>query len=1109
MSSAVNEHLPKLHHAKFEKAGNVDITVNYKSGASFVGKVENHMKCGKGVFKWPNGAKYDGEYADNVRKGRGIQTWQDGSHYEGHFFNDMRHGEGQVVWANGESYKGTFYKDRRHGRGVYTWPDGSSYTGTFYMDRKEGYASFKFANGNIFEGLYKDDEREGPGILTYENGTQDVGLWHGEKLIKFCTPIPDAFTMKNHKEFDFNPEEHIEYISMEETKPLSNQEKVTSPDIFDYLPDSQVTEKVTDLYNEMLDPRSLAVNKEEFDREFFKDYESEKSDKDEKFAALNRTPSMKDIQRHIYKHKQNQKTVGFDVQLILNGDRSKFKVKGPLEIASEDLITAATTGDSKKVEDLLTIGKVHPDVADVNGHTALIAATVNWHIDVINILLNNGANVNKLNDEGCSALSAGTIFFYPIDGFRYNIAERYLERPASVAEKDRKAAPSRSKGVQSRNKSKTPSKTPKPKPLTDDEKKPKPDVSSTSIDSGFPQNESSVSVVTPGGKPSVRIMEPKQSVEGSTSKDNQDSAVWENKDRTEEMEFESTATLRDFQIEVSDQLIERCATQLSTNEKIVGGRRSHNSANLGTVRHLAVMKNEKERMKATLDLLVSRGANPNASGVPMPVLFFAIKSADVEVVKTLLMKGASTAITLPKEKGGLAPLHIASAIPGEEGVQITELLLNALADPDVRATEDDSFLNRNLEEEWSKDQIAPESQDLLGGRSPLHIACARDDNYKNACRVVHLLLEHKANPDLLCNGFSALALAIASGNDYAIDELLHYGCDPSLPLTHGVGSALCASTSTEYEYRRKNVQQRLHLIDKLIKAGANILAPIPIGPKRIIGTAVDYTYYIYSQDHRIAHMPFHALSHSERGTYEDRKKVLKHIGDILRTKAVEREKTRMEEELSSGRRSRSPSPGFVYIGAGAPIPSSAKLPKALRGIELQNTESKVTFESGTKDPQMYGRGYPEREPAPLPTRKPLFKYCYECGRSVNVRLSACTRCKEVYYCGKPCKMAAWKARHSEECIRVGGRSRSPSPSGFRKNRGESPTPATDIKGKKTTVTELNKGKQRINVPFRGKSKSAKGGRDINDNDGRRVMSEKFCRHWSPPPGVKVDNYSFV
>ena len=48
------------------------------------------------------------------------------------------------------------------------------------------------------------------------------------------------------------------------------------------------------------------------------------------------------------------------------------------------------------------------------------------------------------------------------------------------------------------------------------------------------------------------------------------------------------------------------------------------------------------------------------------------------------------------QKGGLFPIHIACAIPGEEGVQISELLLNALADPDARASEDNSFLNTTL-----------------------------------------------------------------------------------------------------------------------------------------------------------------------------------------------------------------------------------------------------------------------------------------------------------------------------------------------------------------------------------------------------------------------------
>lgn len=57
---------------------------------------------------------------------------------------------------------------------------------------------------------------------------------------------------------------------------------------------------------------------------------------------------------------------------------------------------------------------------------------INWHQDSINILLNAGANINQLTDEGVSALTAGMIFYYPIESFQKNIAEKYMMKTATA-----------------------------------------------------------------------------------------------------------------------------------------------------------------------------------------------------------------------------------------------------------------------------------------------------------------------------------------------------------------------------------------------------------------------------------------------------------------------------------------------------------------------------------------------------------------------------------------------------------------------------------------------------------------------------------------------------
>ncbi|KAM3930789.1 ankyrin repeat and MYND domain-containing protein 1 [Leptodactylus fuscus] len=795
-----------------------------------------------------------------------IQQWSDGSSYKGHMDMNLKGGCGKFKWANGEIYVGEFYKDHHHGKGIYTWPDGSKFTGSFYLSRKEGYGTMTFTDGRKYQGLYKADSRFGPGIETYSDGCQDVGIWMGHHLFRLCTLVPGSVTISSFPEFcpQFNedlrttkydsselPERQLEDPFEFRYKILLEEDSFTLPD---------------KIYSYSLDTDHLPITRSqhtEFDSHFYRDSNIQEESDNCTSDSVHTAGNLRDVYLHVIKHRNTPEHFEWQMCSVMRNEREKFGPKGPRECSAERLIEMAGLGDLETVSTILRHDLAHVDVSDSSGLTALHAATVNGHNNIINLLLDNGADVNKTNDEGLSALSLCLMLFYSTKSFWSNVAER-----------------------------------------------------------NFSENKE--------GKDNLIL----DSIESESCVVNEDI------EKTGEMSPVSDESLH-YKIGAS--------LESEEEEAIVDHHRNKN-------------------LRPTMNLLLLRGADPNLSTIPMNALFFAVKAADVSSVQLLLECGARTDVRL-KTQGETNSVILGFSMKG--GLESGLPLYNY----------------------FDKTPCVPEE----GGRTPLHVACEREDNYKFARDIVSLLLAHNAKHNTLWSGHSPLSLAIASGNDLAVKELLANGADPNLALSRGVGSALCAAVNIAYE-KKRTLAARIALVDRLIKAGANILMPIVIGAgkRTVLGTATDYAYFKYFQDKKIAHTPYHALLPEERDIYNARKQLLEHLGKLTREAALAKEQELVKEGI----------------------------------VRETHTKAsmKMTAAAGS-----------------TPSTRTFFKYCYQCGRSIGVKLTPCLRCYSVYTCSKLCKKRSWDEIHRDECQQLTGKlSGKISPTG----RGSSKVPSA--KGRKSS-----------------------------------------------------------
>nr|XP_035973493.1 ankyrin repeat and MYND domain-containing protein 1 isoform X4 [Halichoerus grypus] len=920
---------------------------------------------------------------------QGVQEWQDGCVYRGDFGLDMKLGNGEFSWPTGESYRGQFYRDHRHGLGTYLWPDGSSFTGMFYLSYREGYGTM-YQKTRLFQGMYKANERFGPGIETYPDGSQDVGLWFREHLIKLCTEVPSSFSIHDYPEYSgfltHSParisllgEEKMEWDLHEEQDPffydykrfLLNDDLTLPPEIYTYSTDNSHL------------PMTCSFRKELDALIFLNDIPPFVED-GEPWFIKNETPLMVKIQKQAYKYRNKKAHSSWNMGAILEGDRRSFACHGPKERLAKDMILRAGEGNYDWIYGILRDDLASADVADAKGYTVLAAAAVHCHNNIINLLLDHGADVNKYTDEGLTALNMCFLLYYPSRCFKPNIAERTTPKPQEAS--NMPVNPNHAFSLLEAAKESVYLEELVLTPGSQEQKSAAWGGEEDGLSAGTQLSHESPDLG--GNPPKWDRLSPRGSVSDlEKGLDRVAGSLDGHTLGSQETNFESGICVHNYSITLSQDLLQKSAQAYSM---LKASSLSTTGSVKGTMRKMALAMIEHSNRWLSIRLLLHRGADPNLCRVPMQALFFAVKAGDVAGVKLLLENRARADIQLPAELGALTPLHIAAALPGEEGVKITELLLHAITDVDARAADQDDVYklgkldllpsSLKLNNEAGPANIYYSTRPSVpdeGGRTALHVACEREDNYKCARDIVRLLLSHKANPNLLWSGHSPLSLSIASGNDLIVKELLSHGADPNLPLTRGLGSALCVACDPTCEPQR-STDSKLALIDRLINYGADILSPVTLtqGDRMAVGTAVDYGYFKFYQDRKVAHCPFHMLMPAEREMFLARKRLLEYMGFQLRH-AVSAKESQWDPKLLNLSKKAELTP-YQRLKRKSAVPS--------RALHLEEQE-----------------------------RIPFFKFCSQCGRSVGVRLVPCTRCYGILTCSKYCKTRAWGDFHKRDC----------------------------------------------------------------------------------------------
>ncbi|CAH2102169.1 unnamed protein product [Euphydryas editha] len=355
--------------------------------------------------------------------------------YEQYYIGDKdeekrKSGEGRNHWTGAQSlelYDGRFLRDTMHGLGDYFWrcrgPENAfiTYEGHFYCNQIHGYGTMSYPNGKTFNGLFFNNVRWGPGVECHANLRDNVGLWRGSQLVRLVwqpsapNVVPDFMAINSGRTI---VESHriILTTKIEIVGEVNNALELLKQHGADPI---VAVNKWSKLYpKHCTDIRSPLCHVDFFNYDYYEGkiytlHETDnipqevQNDNEEigTYYVWNNNSVIIDMMKHCYKHEKQRNVSILDLKSILSGPRTQFKSAGSHELQCRTLLMACYLGYITEVTQLINENKIHPDICDGQGNSAIMYAVCGDQPEIIHFLIEAGANVDFCNDSCCTPLS--------------------------------------------------------------------------------------------------------------------------------------------------------------------------------------------------------------------------------------------------------------------------------------------------------------------------------------------------------------------------------------------------------------------------------------------------------------------------------------------------------------------------------------------------------------------------------------------------------------------------------------------------------------------------------------------------------------------------------